>query len=753
MKMFEALDCGEEALGRVNRREFLITAGLVSGGLLLKCAVQPEEVLASAENDPAKAIPLNAWVRIGTDDSVTIIVSQAEMGQGIRTTLPAVIAEELGADWSRVRLEDSPTDPAYRNPRINWQFTGNSESTPSFFELMRQVGASAREMLISAAAQKWKVDPSTCRTEAGKVVHKNSRRSARFGDLAEAAAKITPPAKPALKSEKDWTLLGRSLGRVENPAKIDGSAVFGLDFTLPGMAYAAVRQCPVFGGDVASFDRSSIAGFPGIIDVVRIPNGIAVVAQSYWQAKSALDALNVSFNEGPAAAVSTDILREDYRRAMDGNEWLLVHVEGNADALHHEYPNVPLAKDTIPASTTGPAKETYPTIFSQEYESQFLAHATMEPMNCTARVSGDTVEIWAPTQGQEITRLTLAGAFKLPKENIQVSRTFLGGGFGRRLVAFDFALQSALLSKAVGRPVKVIWSREEDMQHDIYRPATLHRITAGINEYGKLRAISHRLVSPSILQYVFAPAVTDVYDPSCLEGILETHYEIPNIRVDFKMLHIPVPTSVLRTTGYGPNIFALESFVDELASKKGIDPYHYRRDLLANNPRSLAILDLVAQKANWDTPAPKGNYRGIAYADAFGTHIAHVVELSVSKDRLVKIHKVICAADPGTVLNPEITTNSLEGGIPWGLSCAFRSEITFDRGRTVQSNYHDYTIVRMPEMPPVEIYLISSGSRPLGGVGEVGPVTLLPAIANAIFAATETRFRSLPLSKHGFSLA
>jgi isoquinoline 1-oxidoreductase subunit beta len=734
------------------RREFLITAALASGGLLLRGALHASGVLASAAAEAAKIIPLNAWVKIGTDDSVTVVASQAEMGQGIRTTLPAVLAEELGADWSRVRLEDSPTDPAYRNPRLNWQFTGNSESTPSFFELMRQMGASAREMLISAAAQKWKVDAATCHTEVGKVVHNQSRRTLRFGDLVEAAAKITPPAKPTLKSEKDWSLLGKSLPRVENPSKVDGGAIFGMDFSLPGLAHAAVRQCPVFGGDVASFDRSSIAGFPGIIDVVRIPNGIAVVGETYWQAKSALDALNVAFSEGPAASVSTTTLQDDYRRAMDSHDWLLVHVDGNADALHHEYPNVPLAKDTVPRGATSARPETYPTIYSQEYESQFLAHATMEPMNCTARVTGDTIEVWGPTQGQEMTRLTLAAVFKVPKENVQVSRTFLGGGFGRRLVA-DFALQAALISKAVGRPVKVIWSREEDMQHDIYRPATLHRITAGIDEYGKLRAMAHRLVSPSILQYVFAPAVTNVYDPSCLEGLVETHYDIPNVRVDFKLLHVPVPTSVLRTTGYGPNIFALESFIDELASNKGADGYRFRRELLANSPRSLAVLDLAAKKSNWETPAPKGHYRGIAYTEAFATHIAHVVELSVSKDRQVKIHKIICVADPGTALDPDITTNSLEGGVAWGLSCAFKSEITFDRGRTVQSNWHDYSIVRMPEMPPVEVHLINSGARPLGGTGEVGPVTLLPAVANAIFAATETRFRSLPLNKHGFSLA
>ncbi|HEX2712185.1 MAG TPA: molybdopterin cofactor-binding domain-containing protein [Candidatus Acidoferrales bacterium] len=737
----------------VTRRRFLFTAALTAGGLVLKCATPLESVVASGAADASKVVALNAWLKIGTDDTVTIVVSQAEMGQGITTTLPAILADELGADWSRVRFENSPTDPAYRNPRLNWQFTGNSESMTAFFDLMRQMGASAREMLIGAAAQKWNVDPSSCRSEAGRIVHAKSRRSARFGDLVEAAAKITPPTKPALKSDKDWTLIGKSVPRVENPAKIDGSAVFGLDFTLPGLVNAAVRQCPVFGGDVASFDRSSIAGFPGIIDVVRIPNGVAVVAKTYWQAKSALDALRVTFNEGPAAAVSTSALRDDYRRAMDGNEWLLVHVEGNADALHHDYPSVPLSKDVVPAITGESARrETYPTIYAQEYESQFLAHATMEPMNCTARVSANTVEIWGPTQGQELTRLTLAAVFNLPKENIQVSRTLLGGGFGRRLVA-DFALQAALVSKAVGRPVKVVWSREEDMQHDIYRPGTLHRITAGINEYGKLRAMAHRLVSPSILQYVYAPAVTNVYDPSCLEGLLETHYDIPNIRVDFKLLHVPVPTSVLRTTGYGPNIFALESFIDELASKKGTDPYRYRRDLLAKSPRSLAVLDLAARKSNWETPAPKGHYRGIAYAEAFQTRIAHVVELSVSKDREVKIHRIICVADLGTPLDPDITTNSLEGGIAWGLSCAFKSEITFDSGRTVQSNFHDYSILRIPEMPPVEVHLINSGARPLGGVGEVGPVTLLPAVANAIFAATDTRFRSLPLSRHGFSLA
>ena len=319
--LLETVQRPEASSSQVSRREFLLSPAFAGGGLLLTCATAPESVLATAVGEP-KTIPLNAWLKIGTDDSVTITVSQAEMGQGIATTLPAVLAEELGADWSRVRFEDSSTDSAYRNPRLNWQFTGNSESTTAFFDLMRQMGASAREMLKSAAAQNWKVDPSACHTELGKVIDAKSHRSARFGDLVEAAAKISPPANPPVKNEREWSLLGKPLPRIENPAKIGGGAIFGMDFTLPGLVYAAARQCPVYGGDVASFDRSSLAGFPGVIDVVRIPNGIAVVAETYWQAKTALDALNVSFSEGPAADCSTSSLRDDYRRALDGNEWL-----------------------------------------------------------------------------------------------------------------------------------------------------------------------------------------------------------------------------------------------------------------------------------------------------------------------------------------------------------------------------------------------------------------------------------------------
>lgn len=736
---------------QLTRRVFLRTAAIAGGGLLLRTTVYGNTLLTGAED--AEEIALNAWLRIAQDGIVTIIVSQAEIGQGISTTMPALIAEELGADWSRVKFENSPTDPAYRNPRINWQFTGNSESTTAFFDLMRRMGGAAREMLITAASSRWNVPPAECDTENSYVIHRPSSRKLGFGEIAAEAGKLPTPKAPKLRDRAEWKLIGKSIPRVDVPAKVNGTAVFGIDFHVPGLVYAAVKQSPVFGGKVKSFDASAIKEMPGVIGAYEIPNGVAVVADSYWRASTALRKLPVEFDEGPNAQVSSESLMKQYRAAMDGKVWVLVQATGDPDALHHDYPNIPLEKtpggeEARPSVAT---REILPTVFSAEYESQFLAHATMEPMNATVKVGPDGIDVWAPTQGQEMTQLVLSGAFKLPKEKVRVNRTYAGGGFGRRLVA-DFALQAALLSQQTGKPVKVIWSREEDMQHDIYRPATLHKITAGIDSHGQLKAIGHQLVSPSILQYVYPAAVTDNYDPSCLEGLLETHYRIPNIRVDFHLLKVGVPTSVLRTTGYGPNNFAMESFIDELAFRKGQDPYEYRRELLGDAKRALAVLDAVAEHSRWKDPLPNGHARGIAFTEAFRTVIAHVVELSVDRQKRVKIHKITCVADPGIPLDPEITRNSMEGGIAWGLTCAFKSEIEFANGRTKQRHWADYPVLTMQEMPPVEVHLIDSGTLPLGGVGEVPPVTVIPAVTNAIFAATGERYRSLPLKRHGFSL-
>lgn len=718
----------------LSRRVFLQASAAAGGGLLLTGVVRsvgaPVETSTAATG--ARDVALNAWLRITTNDQVTLICSQSEMGQGIMTTLPAVLAEELGADWNRVKVEFSAVATAYQNPRLHWMFTGNSESTSAFLDLLLQMGASAREMLIAAAAKRWAVAPGDCHAEGGKILHRPSTRALTFGELVEAAAKETPPEKPTLKAPKDWKLLGRSLPRVEVPAKLNGTAVFGLDFRVPGMLYAAVKQSPVFGGQVKTFDKASVTGLPGVVDVVPIPNGVAVVAKTYWEAAQALRALGVTFDDGPNASLSSESVMTQYRTALQAGPWLTVRSEG--DFKNTDYRIASQGADR----------------YTAEYESQFLAHATMEPMNCTAHVTEDGCQIWGPLQGPELAQTVVAQIIGLPKDKVMVNRTLLGGGFGRRLLV-DFVVQAVLASKAVGAPVKAVWSREEDMQHDVYRPATLQTIEAKVDASGRPQAIAHRLVSPSILQFVFPPAVTETNDPSCLEGLMESHYQIPSTKVEFHLLKIGVPTSVLRTTGFGPNIFAIESFIDELAHRARQDPYTFRRRLLENE-RSLAVLDLAAEKAGWTKRPPAGAARGIAYAEAFRTHIAHVVELSVKNDT-VTIHRIVCVIDCGTVLDPEITTSSIEGGTVWGLGAAFTSAITFRDGRTVERNFDGFRIPRIDDTPPMEVHVIDSGARPLGGTGEVGPVTLIPALTNAVFAATGKRIRSLPLSRHGLKLA
>jgi isoquinoline 1-oxidoreductase beta subunit len=702
-----------------------MAASATGGAFALGCTFE----MASAQPPGAASVPLNAWVRIDPDNAVVLVVSQAEIGQGIATTMPAIVADELDADWEHVRLENSPTDPAYRNPRINWQFTGNSESTTSFFDLMREMGAGAREMLLAAASERLKAPPATLRAERSRIIHTPSGRAILFADLAADAARQTPPQNPRLKDPAEWKLIGKAVPRAETLAKVTGTAVFGIDYVAPNMAYAAVRTCPVFGGTVARIDRSSIAGMPGVIAVVDIPNGVAVAADSWWRAHRAIEALNITWNYGANAAASSDGMTGQYREALAGDRWLNVHSAGDKAAF----------------------SQTYPTNFAAEYWSPFMAHATMEPMNCTASVTADGCDIWAPTQGQEMTRIVLSQVLGLPMDKVRVSRTFAGGGFGRRLVA-DFAVQAALVSKAIHRPVKVVWTREEDMQHDLYRPAVANRLSAGIDEFGRVRTLYHQVVSPSILQFVYPAAVQADFDPSCLEGTLETHYQIPNIKVDFKLLKVPVPTSVLRTTGYGPNLFALESFIDELANLSGKDPYLYRRDLLGGDRRALAVLDLTAEKSQWRQPLKAGHFRGMAFCEAFRTFTCHVVEISM-EGAAIRVERVVAVVDAGNTLDPGISANSIEGGVAWGLTCAMKSGITFANGRTVESNFHDYPVVRMFEMPPVEVHFIESAARPLGGVGEVGPVTVIPAFTNAIFAATGTRYRSLPLNRLGLSLA
>ena len=704
-----------EPMAVPSRRGFLRTsitgAGLLLSGQL-RLLAQPNEAR------------LNAWIRVAPDDTVTLIASQAEMGQGAGTTLPAILAEELCADWKKVRLEQCGVDEAYNNPRVNWQFTGNSESTTGFFELLRRMGASARETLIQAAAQRWRVSPAECIAELNFVIHPATNRRLGFGEVAEAAAKLKPPADPPLKQPAEWKLLGRPLGRVELPSKLNGSAVFGMDFRVPGMLYAEIAMTPTIGGKVKRHDRTPAVSMPGVVDVVELPDGIAVVADTWWHAHKALAATPIEWDAGPNAELDSAAVMQQYKSALEGNDWIRVKLAGEP-----------------PASGT---------TVTADYESQFLAHATMEPMNCTAHATDNGCEIWGPIQGQKLIQLEVAGALKLPPEKVSVNRTLLGGGFGRRLYG-DFAQQAALLSRAVGRPVHVIWPRETDMRHDGYRPAVMNRLTAILDDRGRPASLAQRLVSPTILLPVFPTVASAPFDPSCVEGTLEWHYRIPHWRVDFHQLKVPIKTSVLRTTGYGPNLFAIESFVDELAARAKKDPWVYRRELLGDNARSIAVLDLAAEKGRWSKKPPAGHFRGIAFAEAFRTVIAHVVELSVN-DQDVTIHKVTCAFDCGIALDPDICKSSMEGGIAWGLTVAFKSEITFSKGGVDQSNYHDYQLLNMSEMPDVEVHYLNSDTRLLGGTGEVGPVTVLPAVANALFAATGKRYRSMPLSRHGLRL-
>jgi isoquinoline 1-oxidoreductase subunit beta len=728
-----------------SRRHFLMTGVAVAGGFALGLprVVEAVSLQTQASGAPMAAgsavrggaWPLTDWVRITSDDVVTLVVSQAEMGQGISTTLPAVLADELGADWARIRLELAPTAAPYQNPRIHWQFTGNSESTQAFFEHLRQMGAAARSMLLTAGSSRLGVPAGELVAEANRVIHKSSGRSLSFGELAEDAGKLPVPEAPTLRADAQLKLIGRALPRVDQVAKADGSAQFGIDYIpegLSGVLFAAIRTAPAYGAKpVGVKNLADIKQRNGVVDVVILATSVAVVAQRYWQARAALSVADIEFDSGPNAMLNSASLRQQYTdRLSDGP--------------------FEVAREVVPERAP-PVAGT----FAATYELGFQAHATLEPMNALAHVSADSAEVWAPTQGQDQARYTLAAALGIKPENVRVNRSpFLGGGFGRRLLP-DFVLDAAQLSRAVGRPVKVIWSREEDMRRDHFRPATMHRLQAQVDATGRVVDIAQRLVSPTILKPVFpALDLSKGIDPSALEGTLHTRYKVPGWRTEFHLLDTPVPTSVYRTTGYGPAIFGLESFIDELAHRAKVDPLTYRRRLLAHDARAVRVLDQLAERSGWAgklANAGHGRGRGVAFTDAFGTVLGQVIEVTVS-GRQVKVDRIVTVADPGRVLDPRITEAGLEGGAIWALSSATKGEVTFDKGGPVQTNFHEYDMVRLRETPRFETHLLESPGEAIGGVGEVGPVATVPALANAIFAATGRRLRTFPLARSGLSL-
>jgi isoquinoline 1-oxidoreductase beta subunit len=702
----------------VTRREFLQAASAAGTSLVIGFTFSG---CAEPGAPPGPPLEPNAWLRIGTDESIVVIVDRSEMGQGVATSLPMLIAEELEADWSKIRIEFAPADPKYNNLLFGMQGTGGSSSVRAAFTALRRAGAAAREVLIDAAAQTWNVDRSECHAQNGAVLHAGGRRLT-YGHLVATAATLPVPAEPPLKEPADWRIIGTRVPRLDTPPKVDGGAQFGIDVTMPGMLTAVVARCPVFGGTVARFDATAARAVPGVRDVVQISSGIAVVADGYWPAKTGRDALEVTWNEGATADVSRSSIARLFAQRV-ARPGAAARRAGDADR-----------------ALSGATRR-----LEAVYETPFLAHATMEPMNCTAHVRPDGVDIWAPTQFQTGAHQMGAAIGGVPTEQVKVHTTYLGGGFGRRF-ELDFILEALETSKAVGAPVKVIWTREDDTGHDFYRPASYHRLRAGLDANSRPAAWTHRVVAPSIMARVFPDTVQNDLDGEAVEGAVEMPYVVPNVYVDYVLTDTGIPVGFWRSVNHSYNAFVVEGFIDELAHAAQQDPYEYRRTLLANAPRYLRVLELAATRAGWGSALPDGVFRGIAVHKSFESYVAQVAEVSVAQDGTPRVHRVVCAVDCGPVVNPDTVEAQMQSGIVYGLTAALYGEIGIEGGRVVQSNFHDYPMLRMAEMPRVEVHIVPS-TDPQGGVGEPGTPPIAPAVCNAIYAATGKRIRRLPIGK------
>jgi isoquinoline 1-oxidoreductase beta subunit len=707
----------------IERRDFLKISVAGSGGLLIGFQFPAISALASAEQASAITFMPNAFVRIGTDERVTVIVNHSEMGQGVYTSLPMLLAEELDADWTKVGYESAPVDPKYNHPVFGMQITGGSSSVWSGLKQFREAGAAARAMLIAAAAQQWNVDATSCRTESGAVFNGLSRKLT-YGQLVGAAAKLTPPAQVQLKDPKTYKLVGKPIKRLDTPEKLNGKAVFGIDVKLPGMLTAVIARPPIFGAKMKSFDDTRARSMPGVRKIAAVPSGVAVIADSFWQAKMARDVLRVEWDEGSMAAFSTNQMMQDFRERA-------------------KTPGKSVRKDGDSASALDNAARKIEAV----YEVPYLSHLMMEPLNCGVDLRADSCEVWTGSQFQTVDRANAAKIAGLPNEKVQLHTTFLGGGFGRRAnPQSDFVVEAVQVAKAAGVPVKVIWTREDDMAGGWYRPAFLHAIEGGIDESGNPVSWRSRLVGQSIMAGTpFAAMLMKGkdYDPASVEGVDDLPYAIPNVTVESHQAEIDVPVQWLRSVGHSHTAFAVECFVDELAGLAQKDPYRFRRALLQKQPRYLGVLDLAAQKAGWDKPLPKGMGRGIAVHFAFGSYSAHVAEVSVT-DGKVRVHRMVCAIDCGEYVNPGIIAAQTEGGAIFGASAALFQELTFENGRLQQTNFHTFPVMRMNECPEIETHIVESNEKS-GGIGEPGVPCAAPAIANAVFAATGKRIRRLPI--------
>ena len=710
--------------GGVSRRSFLKASVAAGGGLLLSFSVPGmfrPGVAAGAT--AADVFAPNAFIRIGTDGQVTMIMGQVEMGQGTYTSIPMLIAEELEVDLQQVSLEAAPPDnKLYANPLVGFQVTGGSTSIKGLYLPMRRAGATARTMLVAAAAETWNVDPESCRAEKGVVTHMVTGRALTYGALAAKAAALPAPDKVVLKDPKDFKLIGTPAKRLDTPAKVDGTAQYGIDVRLPGMKIATVAASPVLGGKLADLDDSKAKSIQGVHQIVRLDDAVAVVGNHMWAAKQGLAALVIRWDDGPNGTLSIDDV-----------------VRGLAAAA--ETPGVVARKEGDAAAAIAGAA----TKLEAVYEDPFLAHTTMEPMNCTVHVKPDSCEVWVGSQVLARAQATAAQVTGLPLQKVVVHNYLLGDGFGRRLEV-DFVTQAVRIAKQVDGPVKVVWTREEDVQHDVYRPYYYDRMAAGLDAGGKPVAWTHRIVGPSILARWAPPAFKNGLDGDALDGAVQLRYDIPAIRVEYVRHEEPVlNTGWWRGVGVTHNTFVVESFMDELAAAAKADPFEYRRALLGKSPRARAVLDLAAEKAGWGAKLPAGRGRGIAFMySGWDTYLAEVADVEVSSSGELRVQRIVCAVDCGTVVNPDTVKAQIEGGVVFGIGATLWGEITLKNGRVEQSNFNDVRALRMNEMPTIEVYLVRNGEAP-GGIGEPGTAVTAPALVNAIFAATGKRIRRLPI--------
>jgi isoquinoline 1-oxidoreductase beta subunit len=707
----------------LTRRGFLKTSAVVGGGLVVGFFVPAGMRRLMAQGVPAAKLPApNAFLRIAPDDSVTVLLTHSEMGQGIWTTLPMLVNEELGADWSRIRVEHAPTASTYAHAAFGIQMTGGSSSTWSEFDRYRQVGAAARQLLVSAAARRWGVPEGECRTEKGFVLHGEKRLS--YGALADDASKLPAPASVALKDAKDWTIIGKPTRRLDTPEKVTGKAVFGLDVRLPGMLTAVVAHAPTFGGKVKSFDAAAAKSVPGVKAVYAIPTGVVVAADSFWAAKTGRDALKVKWEKGPNENLDTERLLEAYRAkaATPGTQ--------------------AKAAGDVAVALSGPGKK-----LTAEYAVPYLAHAAMEPLNCTIRKTPGGCEVWAGTQFQTVDQGNIANVLGLKPEQVAIHTTFLGGGFGRRAnPVSDLVVEAAHAAKGLDAPVKLVWTRDDDLKGGYYRPLAVHRIEGALDGAGAPVAWRHRIATQSIVEGTpfAAMFIKDGVDEMSVEGAADSPYvaAVANHRVELHTMEKGVPVLWWRSVGHSHTAFAVESFVDELAHAAGRDPLDFRRTLLAKSPRHLAVLERAAAKAGWGTPPEKGRARGLAVHESFGSWVAEVAEVSVEDGR-IRVHRVVCAIDCGIAVNPLSIAAQMESGIAFGLGAALHGAISLKEGRVQESNFHDFRVLRLNEMPHVDVEIVESREKS-GGAGEPGTPPIAPAVANAVFALTGKRLRALP---------